>query len=167
MSSYHPSLEAAISRNIIALREKLFPGRGGQVAAARKVGIRDQQWNAIENGHRVPDPANLDKIAKAFGVPVESLWQEDAPAAPAAEASRGLVPVEFPVLATPPKDCPNQKACVSQAKLLKLLVGIAGMASWPQEERDAFVDEILLMMERTLKQHQESEPESKPSASAL
>lgn len=62
-----------ISDNLISLREKRFPGRGGSKRCAEAMGMKQQQWSPWENGIRVPNEVSLERIASFFGVTQEYL----------------------------------------------------------------------------------------------
>ena len=54
-------------------REKIFPGRGGKIAAAEKFGNAPASWSTWESGKTVPDDVNQRKLAKFFGVSLAQL----------------------------------------------------------------------------------------------
>ncbi len=54
-------------------REKIYHGRGGISAAAKKYGTTSSTWGRWESGAAVPDDVNQRKLAKFFGVTLAEL----------------------------------------------------------------------------------------------
>lgn len=52
--------------------------RWPQMKVASKIRMGLNRYWKIENGHTVPEPDEREKIAKAFGVPVEQAFPQEA-----------------------------------------------------------------------------------------
>ncbi len=59
------------------LREKVFPGHGGQTECAEKLGVSRQQYNNWESGRRNPNRKYLKALAKLFGVSINDLVRKE------------------------------------------------------------------------------------------
>lgn len=62
-----------ISNNLLTLRMKNYPGRGGSKQCATAMNLTLQQWSAWENGSRLPNNARLAQISEFFGVSMDYL----------------------------------------------------------------------------------------------
>lgn len=106
------------------------------MAAARYVGIRAQQWHAIEKGHHVPDSSKLDLIAEKFNVPVEDLWKKSPGYEPGEEGSAGVKEINEPrpIFEADPA-CRQGQLCVQLSMLLRLLLDTLARASRDETKR--------------------------------
>lgn len=84
------TLSKSISKKISELRLKMFPNRGGQVACAKKFGIKPQMWNGWEGGRNIPSDENQRKLADFFGISLAELRGETQNASHPGAASEPL-----------------------------------------------------------------------------
>lgn len=78
--------------HIKSMREKMFPGHGGQTRCASAFGVSQAEWSRWENGGKLPSASTQKKIADFFRVGMDDLWGGRADDNHAGDATASAAP---------------------------------------------------------------------------
>lgn len=76
-NSKRSRMKKIVGENIKSLRERKFPGHGGQKQCSEEFGVLPQQWSQWEAGKRLPNEKSMGKIAELFGVEMGYMYKKN------------------------------------------------------------------------------------------